>query len=292
MMQVVKTIEEVRNAVRAARKNDKIIGFVPTMGALHDGHLSLIKAAKKECGFVVASVFVNPTQFGPTEDFDKYPRPIEADVKKCQSAGVDVVFNPDVREMYPQFPQKLLTSVQVSEITGKLCGKSRPNFFGGVTLVVSKLFNIVQPDLAYFGQKDAQQALVIRRMVADLNFPLTVRVCPIVREASGLAMSSRNMYLSEAEKKQAVCLSKSLAEACRMIKAGEKKTARLISDMTTIIKEAGPCAIDYININDLETLAEVEIIEKPVLIALAVGIGPARLIDNRIVDAAGNEMVL
>jgi len=291
-MQVVKTIEEVRNAVRAARRNDKIIGFVPTMGALHDGHLSLIKAAKKECDFVVVSVFVNPTQFGPTEDFDKYPRPIEADVEKCRSAGVDVVFNPDVREMYPQFPQKLLTSVQVSEITNRLCGKSRPNFFGGVTLVVSKLFNIVQPDLAYFGQKDAQQAMVIRRMVADLNFPLKVRVCPIVREASGLAMSSRNMYLSEAEKKQAVCLSKSLDEACRKIKAGEKSSARLISDMTSIIKEAGPCAIDYINICDLESLEDVEQVEKPVLIALAVSIGPARLIDNRIVDSDGKEVTL
>jgi pantoate--beta-alanine ligase len=288
-MRVVKTINEVREAVRGVRKQDQTIGFVPTMGALHDGHLSLIRAARQECDFVVVSVFVNPTQFGPTEDFDKYPRPIEADLEKCRGEGVDLVFNPEPGEMYPR---PLLTNVKVGGITEKLCGSSRPNFFGGVTLVVSKLFNIVQPDLAYFGQKDAQQALVIRRMVADLNFPLAIRVCPIVREASGLAMSSRNQYLSEAERARAMCLSRSLRDAAERIKSGVKETSLLIAAMTDIIRSAGPSEIDYISINDLETLTEVEVVDRPVLIALAVRIGPARLIDNIIVEADGNEFRL
>ena len=196
-MEVAKTIESVRNLVKAARSRKKKIGLVPTMGALHIGHISLVEAAVKDYDFVVVSIFVNPTQFGPGEDFEKYPRPLEADLEICKKTGVDVVFNPAPEQMYPQ---KNLTWVTVEKLTEPLCGMSRPGHFRGVTTVCTKLFNIVEPDVAYFGQKDAQQAIVIKRMVADLNMPLKIIVCPTVREQSGLAVSSRNQYLSEQQK--------------------------------------------------------------------------------------------
>jgi pantoate--beta-alanine ligase len=288
-MLAVKTINEVRQSVREAKKNGKRIGLVPTMGALHEGHLSLVRAAKSECDFVVVSVFVNPIQFGPNEDFEKYPRPIEKDLELCRQAGVDVVFHPEVKEMYPR---ELLTTVRVSKMTELLCGKSRPGHFQGVTTVVTKLFNIVGPDFAYFGQKDAQQALVLRRMAADLDVPITIRICPTVREESGLAKSSRNQYLNDAQRAQATCLSRSLRKAASLIKAGKRETSELIREMETIITTAGPCRIDYISVNDLETLEEVSVVQKPVVIALSVNIGPARLIDNIMVDAEGNEIIM
>jgi pantoate--beta-alanine ligase len=288
-MLAVKTIDEVRRAVREAKKNGKRVGLVPTMGALHQGHMSLVRAAKTECDFVVLSVFVNPIQFGPNEDFEKYPRPIEKDLALCRQAGVDVVFHPEVKEMYSR---ELLTTVNVSKMTQVLCGRSRPTHFQGVTTVVTKLFNIVNPDFAYFGQKDAQQALVLRRMVMDLDVPITLRICPTIRETTGLAKSSRNQYLSDAQRAQATCLSRSLKEVIALIKAGKKKTPELISAMETIITSAGPCRIDYISFNDLETLEEVSEVRSPVVVALAVNIGPARLIDNIMVDADGNEIIM
>ena len=214
--------------------------------------------------------------------FEKYPRPIEKDLELCRQAGVDVVFYPEVQEMYPR---ELLTTVRVSKMTQTLCGKSRPTHFEGVTTVVTKLFNVVGPDFAYFGQKDAQQALVLRRMTADLDVPVTIRICPTIREESGLAKSSRNQYLNDDQRVQATSLSRALKEAVSLIKSGKKETSELIGAMETIIKTAGPCRIDYISVNDLETLEEVSRVQKPVVIALAVNIGPARLIDNIMVDA-------
>ncbi len=288
-MLAVKTIDEVRRVVHPAKQGGKRVGLVPTMGALHEGHLSLVHAAKSECDVVVVSIFVNPIQFGPNEDFEKYPRPIEKDLELCRQAGVDVVFYPEVQEMYPR---ELLTTVRVSKMTQTLCGKSRPTHFEGVTTVVTKLFNVVGPDFAYFGQKDAQQALVLRRMTADLDVPVTIRICPTIREESGLAKSSRNQYLNDDQRVQATSLSRALKEAVSLIKSGKKETSELIGAMETIIKTAGPCRIDYISVNDLETLEEVSRVQKPVVIALAVNIGPARLIDNIMVDAEGNEIIM
>jgi len=288
-MLAVKTIDEVRRVVHPAKQGGKRVGLVPTMGALHEGHLSLVHAAKSECDVVVVSIFVNPIQFGPNEDFEKYPRPIEKDLELCRQAGVDVVFYPEVQEMYPR---ELLTTVRVSKMTQTLCGKSRPTHFEGVTTVVTKLFNVVGPDFAYFGQKDAQQALVLRRMTADLDVPVTIRICPTIREESGLAKSSRNQYLNDDQRVQATSLSRALKEAVSLINSGKKETSELIGAMETIIKTAGPCRIDYISVNDLETLEEVSRVQKPVVIALAVNIGPARLIDNIMVDAEGNEIIM
>ncbi len=259
------------------------------MGALHDGHMELVRRARKECGFVVVSIFVNPIQFCPGEDFQKYPRPVEADLKKCRGEGVDLVFNPEAQEMYPE-PQ--LTTVQVAKLTERLCGRFRPGHFTGVTTVVAKLFNIVQPDAAYFGQKDAQQALVIRRMVKDLDFPITMRICPTVRGEGSLALSSRNQYLSEAERKQAACLYQSFGLARQMLKNGVRETSEIIQGMKKYIESAGPCEIQYLSFVDPDTIKEVDAVNRPVLIALAVKIGPARLIDNIIMDSDGKEIIM
>ncbi len=288
-MQVTGKILEVRKIISSARAEGKRIGFVPTMGALHEGHLSLIKAAGADCDFVAVSIFVNPIQFVPGEDYEQYPRPIEDDIEKSRRAGVSLLFNPSVDEMYPQ---EQLTRVYVKKLTENLCGRFREGHFEGVTTVVTKLFNIVQPDISYFGQKDAQQALVIKRMVADLNMPIEIKIRPTIRERDGLAMSSRNQYLNEAQRKQACCLYQALCDAREMIRSGEKKSEHIIKRMSDIIKNAGPCEIDYISIVDTETIEDVEQINKPVLIALAVKIGPARLIDNVIVDSNGNDVII
>ena len=280
-MEVAKTIESVRALVKGARSKGKSIGLVPTMGALHIGHISLIEAAVKDCDFVVVSVFVNPTQFGAGEDFEKYPRPLEADLEICEKAGVDVVFAPTAEEMYPT---ENITWVNVEKITETLCGRSRPEHFRGVTTVCAKLFNIVTPDIAFFGQKDAQQAVVIRRMVADLNMPLEIVVCPTVRESSGLAVSSRNQYLTDQQKQDAVFIYKSLQKGEEMIKAGTNDASPIIGELKKVLNQAPSIEIEYISIVDAQTLQSLDHIAGKVLAAVAVRIGPARLIDNILVD--------
>ena len=282
-MEVAKTIEAVRRLVKIARSEGSKIGLVPTMGALHIGHISLIEAAVKECDFVVVSIFVNPTQFGPGEDFGKYPRPLEADLEICRKARVDVVFAPEPRHIYPA---ENVTWVTVEKLTKSLCGRSRPEHFRGVTTVCAKLFNIVAPDAAYFGQKDGQQAIVIKRMVADMNMPLEIVVCPTVREPNGLAISSRNQYLSEQQKKDAANIYKSL-QMCRMlIDAGTTDTLQIIAEMRKLLQQIPSGQIEYVSIVDAETLESIEKIAGKILAAVAVKIGPARLIDNILVDRA------
>jgi len=280
-MEVINTIEKVRVIIAGAKSAGKSVGFVPTMGALHEGHFSLIRAARQHCGFVVVSIFVNPTQFGPGEDIDKYPRPFDADIKACRDLGVDVVFAPTDQQMYPQ---KNLTWVNVEKLSTPLCGKSRPGHFRGVAVVCAKLFNIVQPDIAFFGQKDAQQAIIVQRMVADLNMPLKIVVCPTIREIDGLAMSSRNRYLTPKGRKDAVLLYAALQKAEVFIAAGQRESSELISEMEKILKISRQIKIEYISIVDARTLNELDKVKGKVLIALAVKIGQARLIDNIVVD--------
>ena len=260
----------------------KIIGFVPTMGALHAGHISLIEAAKKKCNFVVVSIFVNPTQFEPGEDFQKYPRPLEKDLEICEEQGVDIVFNPPPQQMYAG---ENLTWVNVEKLTEGLCGASRPGHFRGVTTVCAKLFNIVQPDIAFFGQKDAQQAIVIKRMVADLNMPLEIAVCPTVREADGLAISSRNQYLTNQERADAALIYKSLEKCREMIESGTKDAQTITGQMRKILNQSALIEIEYANLVDAETLEATEQISGRILAAVAARVGSTRLIDNIVVDA-------
>jgi pantoate--beta-alanine ligase len=278
-MKIVHTISEVRESVRVIRQRGDRVGCVPTMGALHAGHGSLIEAAVAECDFVVVTIFVNPAQFAPGEDLDKYPRTLEADCHYCEKLGADLVFAPSADQMYPS---EQLTWVEVHKLTDPLCGAKRPGHFRGVTTVCAKLFNIVQPDVAYFGQKDAQQAIVIQRMVADLNMPLKIHICPIIREPDGLAMSSRNQYLSSDERKRAVCLHQALIQCKEQIDAGQRDAAVLKSQMQEIIRQKGG-KIDYVEIVDAETLSP-RTLEGRVIIAVAVFLGKTRLIDNLLLD--------
>jgi pantoate--beta-alanine ligase len=295
-METVETICSVRELVTAARKAGKTIGLVPTMGALHAGHMSLIDAAKAACDFVVVSIFVNPIQFGPAEDFSKYPRPIEADLAACGEHGADVVFSPSASEMYPaagkhglERPCYQLTQVSVAKLGDGLCGRARPGHFTGVCTVVAKLFNIVRPDKAFFGAKDFQQARIIRQMVADLDFPLEVVVCPIIREADGLAMSSRNRYLTADERRQAPALYQSLLAAREMIRNGEKRAGKVAGAVAAMLQTAAPLGVvDYIAMVDADTLAPLDELRGDVLIALAVKFPSARLIDNIVVDATAD----
>jgi pantoate--beta-alanine ligase len=279
-MQVLKSCDEVRRWIKDERIIGRKIGLVPTMGYLHDGHLRLVRAARKENEVVVMSIFVNPLQFGPQEDFRTYPRDLERDVQLAEEAGVDIVFVPAVEEMYPQYPQ--FTSVNVAKITEGLCGASRPGHFTGVATVVAKLFNIVMPDRAYFGQKDYQQVQVIKRMAADLNFPIEIKTVPIKREVDGLAMSSRNFYLSKEERKQALSLYDSLMICKSLFNQGEKCTDKLIRAIKERIEREPDAVIDYIQICATDTLEEVQYINGPVVALLAVRIGKTRLIDNLI----------
>ncbi|PKM51296.1 MAG: pantoate--beta-alanine ligase [Firmicutes bacterium HGW-Firmicutes-7] len=283
-MCLITSNEDLINSLKKAKDNKmQTVGFVPTMGYLHDGHLSLIKKAKEENDIVVVSVFVNPTQFGPNEDFDRYPRDIERDYKIAKEAGADIVYNPEVEDIYPKGASTF--AVVDGDITKKLCGASRPNHFKGVTTVVNILFNIVMPDRAYFGQKDAQQVIVIKKMVRDLHMKVDIVVCPIVREADGLAMSSRNVYLNQDERKQALVLNLALAEAQKKCKQGNTK----VTDLKAFIKEtieAQPLAqIDYVEILDAQTLDEIKEIKKQALAAVAVKFGKTRLIDNVFIDS-------
>ena len=282
-MLLLTTIAEIRKWVKEKRLQGKKIGFVPTMGYLHEGHLSLVIAAKRENDAVVMSIFVNPMQFGPQEDYATYPRDLQRDAALADGAGVDVIFAPEASEMYPYYPQ--LTAVEVREITRGLCGASRPGHFTGVATVVAKLFNIVQPDTAYFGQKDYQQVQVIKRMVADLNFPVEIKTVPIKREKDGLAMSSRNTYLSDEERKQALCLSQSLLLAQDLFEKGERSAAKLIEAMKERISREPAASIDYVEICDACSLQPVEEVKGPAVVALAVKIGKTRLIDNLVLEA-------
>ncbi len=273
-MQVVRTIAEAR-AIRRALPG--AWGFVPTMGYLHEGHLSLVRRARAENNHVAVSIFVNPTQFGPHEDYDRYPRDLERDLRLLEPLGVDLVFAPSVEEMYPPGFQ---TWVIVEEISRPLEGAARPGHFRGVATIVAKLLNIIQPDRAYFGQKDAQQAVVIRRMVRDLNIPVEIVVCPTVREPDGLAMSSRNTYLSPEERRAATVLFRALQTAKAYYEQGERDAERLREAMRTVIQAEPLARLDYVSVADPETLQELSRVEGRALLSLAVYIGKTRLIDN------------
>ena len=277
---IIETVKELREYLAGQRAAGKTVGLVPTMGFLHEGHLSLIREAKAENNVVVVSDFVNPTQFGPNEDFESYPRNIEQDTELALSAGADVIFYPSVSEMYP--PESS-TYVEVEgNITRVLCGASRPTHFRGVTTVVNKLFNIVEPNKAYFGQKDAQQVAVLTKMVKDLHMDIELIICPIVREPDGLAMSSRNTYLSAEERKQAVILNQALKKAKNAFANGEKDVVKLTGIITDKINEMPLAVINYVSILDFPSLKPIITIEKDALAAVAVKFGKTRLIDNEI----------
>jgi pantoate--beta-alanine ligase len=277
-MKTVESKEVLRRAVSEARRSGQTIGLVPTMGFLHQGHLSLIRRARKENDLVVVSIFVNPTQFGPDEDLDTYPRDIEGDTALMVDAQVDLVFLPGAEELYPE---GYATYVEVQgAMTDKLCGRSRPGHFRGVTTIVSKLFHLVTPHRAYFGQKDAQQVAVIGQMARDMDFDIEIVACPTVREADGLALSSRNAYLSPRHRKDAVVLSASLFEAEKLVAGGEHRAAAVIRQISARIGSVPDAAIDYIAVVNAETLADLETLTGEVLIAVAVKLGGTRLIDN------------
>lgn len=280
-MTIVKTIEEVRAQVKAWRAEGLTVGLVPTMGYLHEGHQSLIARSVAENDRTVVSDFVNPIQFGPSEDLATYPRDIDRDAALCEKTGADLIFHPEAEEMYaPDF----CTYVDMDHLTKGLCGKTRPTHFRGVCTVVSKLFHIVQPDRAYFGQKDAQQLAVIRRMVRDLNMPLDIVGCPIIREADGLAKSSRNTYLNPAERQAALCLSRGLNKGRAAVEAGETDAAKVRAMITAEIEAEPLSRIDYVEIVDWNNLEPVDSAAGSILAAVAVYIGKTRLIDNFIIE--------
>ena len=280
-MKVFTKILEIQEHIKQLKRAGKQIGFVPTMGYLHAGHLSLIEAAVKENDLVVVSIFVNPKQFGPREDFAEYPRDLERDLDLISQAGGEIVFIPETAEIYPENFQSY---VEVREITANLCGAKRPGHFLGVATVVNKLFNIIKPDKAYFGQKDAQQCQVIKRMVLDLNMDVEIIICPIVREADGLALSSRNVYLNQEERKQATVLSQALFKAQELIRDGERDSTTIKNIMEKMITQKPLAKIDYISIVDETTLQDVQHLNQNILIALAVKFGNTRLIDNIILE--------
>jgi len=275
------TINEMRSASRAARQTSRQLGLVPTMGALHEGHLSLVRAARAACDAVAVSIFVNPTQFGPNEDLAKYPRSFERDRELLEREGVDLLFAPAADEIYPG---GAVTWVTVEALSSKLDGRSRPTHFRGVTTVVAKLFHIVEPDVAFFGQKDAAQVAIIRRMVRDLNLPVEIVVCPIVREPDGLAMSSRNAYLDAGQRKQALVLHRSLMRVQQMADAGEHSATRLATAGCAEFAEESSVRLDYFEIVDPQTLDPVEDISGGALVAVAAYVGSTRLIDNILLE--------
>lgn len=276
-MIIVRSIERMTRIAASLKRKGKRIGFVPTMGALHAGHLSLIRKARKENDAVVVSIFVNPIQFGPKEDFTRYPRDLSADSRLCRSEGVDIIFYPDFKKMYPCGYR---TYAEVQGLSEVLCGSARPGHFRGVATVVIKLLNIVQPAAVYFGQKDAQQAIIIKTMVKDLNIPAKVKVLPTVRERDGLAMSSRNVYLTARERKSALALSGALRLARHLLKIGTRDAQKIITEMQRFIQRERSAKIEYISIVDLKHLRPAKRIDGRYLVALAVRIGKTRLIDN------------
>ncbi|TYQ15570.1 UNVERIFIED_CONTAM: pantoate--beta-alanine ligase [Acetivibrio alkalicellulosi] len=279
-MRVVEKIAEIKSIVRSQKRTEKTIGFVPTMGYLHEGHMSLVETSLRHNDYTIMSIFVNPTQFGPNEDFERYPRDLDGDLKKAELAGVDIVFIPTKEEIYPKGYK---TYVNVEGITNLLCGKSRPDHFRGVTTIVNKLFNIVEPDKAYFGQKDAQQVAVIRKMTSDLNLNVEIVTCPTIREDDGLAMSSRNAYLSEKDRLSATILSKSLFEAKELINKGERNREKIIDFIIQRINTEKDAIIDYVDAVDGDSLEQIDFLKGNVLLALAVKFGQTRLIDNMII---------
>ncbi|HWP83103.1 MAG TPA: pantoate--beta-alanine ligase [Bacteroidota bacterium] len=281
-MEVISSLRVVQERADRLRREGKRIGVVPTMGYLHEGHLSLIKLAKQQSDVVITTIFVNPTQFGPEEDFERYPRDLERDRNLAQEAGTDILFTPEAKAMYPEGYR---TYVEVTEVSSILEGKIRPTHFRGVTTVVAKLLNLTKPHVAVFGQKDAQQAFIIRQMVRDLNIDTEIAVAPIVREADGLAMSSRNVYLSPQQRKNALSLYRSLQYAKATIEAGERSVSALRKGMEDLLRKSEPTRIDYIAFLKPETFQEVELLKPPsVLIALAVRFGSTRLLDNILID--------
>ena len=279
-MKLLKTIDEMRAFRTATRQSGKRVGLVPTMGALHQGHSSLVRAAREKSDLVAVSIFVNPTQFGPNEDFAKYPRDLESDSRLLDREHVDVIFAPSVDDMYPA---GAITWVTVEGMSDRLCGKSRPGHFRGVTTIVSKLFHIIEPDAAFFGQKDAAQVAIIRRMVSDLNMPVSIEVCPIIREPDGLALSSRNAYLNPAQRKSALALHRSLQRAQKLLKNGERDSATLIAAAKQEFANEPSARLDYFEIVDPNSLESVPSISKRALIAVAAFVGNTRLIDNILV---------
>ncbi len=282
-MKVIETVEQMRAACRELKRGGKRLGLVPTMGALHEGHLSLVRAARRQCQAVAVSIFVNPTQFGPNEDFARYPRTFEHDRRLLEAEQVDLIFAPSVEEMYPPGAK---TFVHVEEMSKKLCGKSRPGHFRGVTTVVSKLFNAVEPDLAFFGQKDAAQCAILRRMVRDLDMPVRIVVCPIVREPDGLAMSSRNAYLSPAERKTATVLHRALMRVQSLAEKGERSSEKLIAAAREVFAEEPEVRTDYVEIVDNDSLDPLSDVSRGALVAVAAFVGTTRLIDNIVLESA------
>jgi len=279
-MKVISDPQQMTETMLAEKRAGKSVGCVPTMGALHDGHISLIRAARRDCDVVVVTIFVNPTQFGPSEDLDDYPRTFEADLGACEEERADYVFAPSNEAMYPE---GAATWVTVERVTEGLCGASRPGHFRGVTTVVAKLFNITRPDRAYFGEKDYQQLIAIKKMVADINFPIEIVPMPIVREPDGLAISSRNKYLSADERCDALALHRSINFARTRIAEGERSAQVVLDEIRALIDEVSSARIDYVAVVDAKTLEPVERIESTVLVAVAVYIGSTRLIDNTVV---------
>jgi pantoate--beta-alanine ligase len=284
-METIHTIEWMKQIAHEARAHDRILGLVPTMGALHEGHFSLIRAAQRECAPVVVSLFVNPKQFGPAEDFSKYPRTLEQDRGAVEALGVDFLFAPSPQDMYPA---GFRTSVVVEGLSDRLEGRSRPGHFRGVTTVVLKLFEIVQPRFAYFGRKDAQQARLIRQMSTDLNLDTSVVVCPIVREADGLALSSRNVYLKAEDRRAATALSRSLAAVRDEIAKGERDVSRLLAALNRVLALETRVAPDYAEIVDNETLEPIPMLRGSCYVLLAAKLGDTRLIDNALIEADGD----
>ena len=279
-MQQIENSTEIQAFALESRRTGKSIALVPTMGYLHDGHLMLMRKAREKADLVIVSIFINPIQFGPNEDLDRYPQDLEGDLAKCQALGVDIVFTPTKKGLYPDSFQ---TSVEVKEITKGLCGAGRPNHFQGVTTVVSKLFNLTLPDLAFFGEKDFQQLAVIRRMVTDLNFPIEIVGVPIVRESNGLAMSSRNAYLPARERKEAACIFQALSHAKALYKQGLKESEKLCQTVLEQLKEkiVSPFQVEYIKLYDAWKLTEVNgLITTPTVLLVAIHLGGTRLIDN------------
>jgi len=279
-MKIIRSVSLMTKCSLAQKAAGKSVGFVPTMGALHEGHLSLVRKARRDNDIVVVSIFVNPAQFGPKEDLKRYPRPIKKDISLCRKSGVDFLFYPQPGAMYPE---GFRTYVTVGGLSNLLCGRTRPGHFRGVATVVLKFFNIVQPDIAYFGQKDIQQAVIINRMVSDLDIPVKIKVMPIIREKSGLALSSRNIYLNKEEKKAALALSRALNLANTLVKGGLKESKRLISRIKMVIEKEKMASIDYVVVVKEENLAPVKKISGKCVIALAVWLGKTRLIDNMVV---------
>jgi pantoate--beta-alanine ligase len=286
-MEIIRTISWMKETVRQARAENHVIGFIPTMGALHEGHLSLIRRARVDCSRVYASIFLNPTQFGPNEDLSKYPKTFESDVEKLTSAGVEVLFAPEINEIYPP---GFRTYVNVEGLSERLEGRSRPGHFRGVATVVLKLFEIVQPQFAYFGRKDAQQVRILQQMATDLNLNAEIVVCPIVRELDGLALSSRNTYLSSEERRAATVLQRALSEARRELNAGTRDALQLQTALRKVLSNETLARVDYVEMVDAESFEPISSIgARPVYALLAVFIGKTRLIDNLFIEPAAGQ---